>query len=63
MIKITETDECIPCCDYCINYIDDGDGLEKRNGFAGIGTCRCNCTRVIAGESCEFFQCSICNEY
>ena len=61
-MQVIETEECIPCCDYCVNYIDDGGGLEKRDGFAGIGNCKLDNTIVTAGESCDFFQCSICND-
>lgn len=56
-----EDETCIPCCDYCKFYRDNGGGLEKRGGFSGSGTCLYLDQETMASDSCDDFICAICN--
>ena len=60
LLVMGESTECIPCCDYCKYYKDNGGGTVKRNGFAGVGKCELLGGEVLASSSCDGFICSIC---
>jgi len=48
-------EDCIPVCDFCKHYIDDGEGS---NTFEAEGLCVVKNKRVDASESCQDdFEC------
>ena len=55
-------DKCIPVCDFCQYYQDNGGGPEEGGGFSGVGKCKLTGDKVEASDECECgkFKCSIC---
>lgn len=53
--------DCIPCCDYCKYYKDNGGGPEKRGNFAGVGECLLLGWETLASSFCDEFICSVCS--
>ncbi len=54
------SDECVPCCDYCVHYKDNMRGPEKRGYISGWGICLVDGKDTGAHAHCSYFKCSIC---
>lgn len=53
-------EHCIPSCDFCKSYRDEG--LEGNKEFAGIGMCEVDDTEVCASDFCDNFHCFSADE-
>lgn len=53
-------EHCIPSCDFCKFYKDEG--LKDNKEFAGVGICEADDAEVCASDFCDDFHCFCADE-